>query len=83
MAETDSEVKYRRMIDVLSKADYFVISSNRFYDAQPRVLRRFSMSSEYFNRLFGGKLELHAAANLPARLGFPRHRVPARSAAHR
>ena len=31
MAETDSETKYRGMVDVLSKADYFVISSNRFY----------------------------------------------------
>ena len=56
MAETDSEIKYRRMVDVFSKADYFVISSNRFYDAQPRVLRRFSMSTEYFNRLFNHQL---------------------------
>ncbi len=56
MAETDSEVKYRRMVDVLSKSDYFVISSNRFYDAQPRVLRRFSMSTEYYNRLFNSQL---------------------------
>ncbi len=56
MAETDSSVKYRRMIDVLGKADYLVISSNRFYDAQPRVLRRFAMSSEYYDRLFADKL---------------------------
>lgn len=56
MAETDDEVKYRRLVDVLSKADYFVISSNRFYDAQSRVLRRFAMSHEFYNRLFDGEL---------------------------
>ncbi|GEM_PF-4495699 len=56
MAETDNEVKYRRMVDILTKADYLVLSSNRFYDAQPRVMRRFAMSSEYFNRLFDGAL---------------------------
>lgn len=56
MAETDSETKYRRMVDVLTEADYLVISSNRFYDAQPRVLRRFTMSTEYFDRLFDGGL---------------------------
>lgn len=56
MAETDSEVKYRRMVDILIKADYLAISSNRFYDAQIRVPRRFAMSNEYYNRLFGGEL---------------------------
>ena len=56
MAENDDEIKYRRMVDVLAQADYFVISSNRFYDAQPRVPRRFSMSIEYFDRLFSGSL---------------------------
>ncbi|MEP7291388.1 MAG: DUF2298 domain-containing protein [Chloroflexota bacterium] len=56
MAETDSEVKALRMVDVLTKADYFIISSNRFYDAQPRVLRRFAMSTEFYNRLFNDEL---------------------------
>lgn len=56
MAETDSDIKYRRMVDILQKADYLIISSNRFYDAQPRVLRRFAMSTEYYNRLFSGSL---------------------------
>jgi YYY domain-containing protein len=56
MAETDDEIKYRRMVDVLTQADFFVISSNRFYDAQPRVPRRFAMSIEYFDRLFSGSL---------------------------
>jgi YYY domain-containing protein len=56
MAETDSDVKYRRMVDILQKADYLILSSNRFYDAQPRVLRRFPMSTEYYNRLFDGNL---------------------------
>jgi YYY domain-containing protein len=56
MAETDSDIKYRRMIDILQKADYLIVSSNRFYDAQPRVLRRFAMSTEYYERLFDGAL---------------------------
>jgi YYY domain-containing protein len=56
MAETDSDLKYRRMVDILQKADYLILSSNRFYDAQPRVPRRFAMSTEYYRRLFAGEL---------------------------
>jgi YYY domain-containing protein len=56
MAETDTEVKYRRMSDNLTKADYLVMSSNRFYDALPRVQRRFSMSDNFYNQLFAGNL---------------------------
>jgi hypothetical protein len=57
MAETDTETKHRRMVDILQKADILTVSSNRFYDALPRVKRRFAMSSDYYDRLFGGKLE--------------------------
>jgi len=57
MAETDTEAKYRRMSDILVKADYLVMSSNRFYDALPRVQRRFSMSDNYYNQLFAGNLD--------------------------
>ncbi len=56
LAEDDSDVKYRRMSAILTLGDYFVVSSNRFYDAQPRVPRRFPMDIAYFNDLFNGKL---------------------------
>ncbi|GAB4529610.1 MAG: hypothetical protein OHK0046_49630 [Anaerolineae bacterium] len=56
MAETDSERKRLRMVDTLAKADYLTISSNRFYDAQVRVPRRFQMSIDYYERLFDEEL---------------------------
>ncbi len=56
MAETDTPVKRQRMIGVLQVADYLAISSNRFYDALPRVPRRFALSTEYYQRLFDGQL---------------------------
>lgn len=74
MAETDSDAKYRRMGDILAKADYLVMSSNRFYDALPRVQRRFAMSTNYYTQLFGGKLDyrlLREFASFPTFLGIP------------
>lgn len=56
MAENDTIAKQRGMIAGLQIADYLAISSNRFYDALPRVPRRFSMSTEYYKRLFAGEL---------------------------
>lgn len=56
MAEPDNEVKHLRMMDILTKADYLVITSNRFYDALPRNECRFPFSSQYYDRLFAGDL---------------------------
>lgn len=74
MAETDSEMKMRRMEDILGKADYLIISSNRFYDAQVRVPTRFATSIAYYNALFDGDLGYtleHTAARFPSLLGIP------------
>lgn len=65
MAETDGLLKNLLMLDVLFKADYLTISSNRFYDAlprypvngsPPRIPSRFVMSRQYYKDLFSGKL---------------------------
>ena len=74
MAETDSELKMRRMRDILSKADYLIISSNRFYDAQLRIPSRFATSSAYYEALFGEQLGYrlaYTAARYPRLLGIP------------
>lgn len=56
MAEPDNAVKHLRMVDILTKADYLAISSNRFYDALPRNLCRFPFSTAYYEQLFTGQL---------------------------
>jgi YYY domain-containing protein len=72
MAETDSEMKMRRMEDILGKADFLIISSNRFYDAQVRVPTRFATSMRYYDALFAGELGYtleHTAVRYPSLLG--------------
>ncbi len=74
MAETDSEMKMRRMRDILGKADFLVISSNRFYDAQARVPGRFATSTAYYETLFDGELGYlleFTAARFPSIFGIP------------
>lgn len=65
MAETDTYPKALAMQDILYKADYLTISSNRFYDTlprypvfepEPRIRNRFVMSTQYYQDLFDGKL---------------------------
>jgi len=56
MAEPDNHIKHLRLVDILQKADYLVISSNRFYDALPRQSERFPFSTHYYEQLFGGAL---------------------------
>lgn len=56
MAEPDAHTKHLRLIDILYKADYLTLSSNRFYDALPRNPMRFPLSTEFYKRLFDGRL---------------------------
>lgn len=56
MAEVDSNQKWMRAQDILKKADYLILSSNRFYDALPRVPARFGDSKTYYEFLFGQEL---------------------------
>jgi YYY domain-containing protein len=52
MAEPDTMNKWLRISDILMKADYLLISSNRFYDALTRVPERFPASLNYYDNLF-------------------------------
>ncbi len=50
--EPDNEIKRLRMLDVLAQADYIVISSNRAYDAMPRLPLSYPMTLAYYQALF-------------------------------
>lgn len=52
MAERDTRAKWLRVADILMKADYLLISSNRFYDAQIRLPSRFPDAASYYDALF-------------------------------
>ncbi|MDX2139349.1 MAG: DUF2298 domain-containing protein [Chloroflexota bacterium] len=56
MATADSAVRMQRLKFVLAMADYFVISSNRFYDSLPRMPVRYASSTAYYDALFGEQL---------------------------
>lgn len=56
MADWDSRTKYLHTLDILFKADYLTISSNRFYDALPRSPDRFETAEAYYDALFAGDL---------------------------
>ncbi|MGD2077462.1 MAG: DUF2298 domain-containing protein, partial [Chloroflexota bacterium] len=51
--EPDNEAKREAMTKALDEADYIVISSNRAYDAMPRLPLRYPMTTAYYQALFG------------------------------
>ena len=52
----DDESKRARMLDILDRADYILISSNRQYGSIPRLPTRYPLTSTYYNALFSGEL---------------------------
>lgn len=56
MAADDTPAKIKYMQDGLDKSDYLTISSNRFYDSEPRDPARFPMTTNYYRALFAGQL---------------------------
>ena len=52
----DSPEKLRHMLEVLGRADYLFISSNRQYDSMPRLPTRFPLVIRYYDALFAGQL---------------------------
>lgn len=52
----DSTVKLRRMVSVLTGADWLVISSQRFEAPITRLRDRFPMTSAYYDELLAGRL---------------------------
>jgi YYY domain-containing protein len=56
VVEHDSPIKWRYMLDTLLKADYLTISSNRMYDALPRIDRLYPSMRQFYADLFDKKL---------------------------
>ncbi|NDJ85333.1 MAG: hypothetical protein GYB66_05570, partial [Chloroflexi bacterium] len=65
----DSPSKLRYMQDVLLKADYLALSSNRMYDALPRNDEFYWITTAYYERLFAGELGYEQVARFSS---FPR-----------
>jgi YYY domain-containing protein len=51
--EPDNQAKRELMVQTLDEAEYIVISSNRVYDAAPRLPLRYPMTVAYYQALFG------------------------------
>ncbi len=64
--EPDNEQKREHMLDVLEQADYIAISSNRAYDAMPRLPLRYPMTLAYYQALFGCQSKQIIACAYPA-----------------
>jgi len=56
LQEPDNLAKVEMLVDRLSRADYIIISSNRFYGWLPRLRDRFPVSNRYYELLFSGEL---------------------------
>ena len=52
----DDQVKYDDIVRTLDIGDYLTIASNRFYDSEPRNLKRWPLSTLYYEQLFAGEL---------------------------
>jgi hypothetical protein len=68
--EPDTAVKRDNIVDVLARADYLVISSNRGYDAMPRLPLRYPMTLKYYQTLFGCNVQFIYECAYPAEVGF-------------
>jgi len=54
--DEDSKQKLEELLDLLTRSDYVSISSNRLYNALPRLNERFPLTSRYYELLFSGQL---------------------------
>lgn len=59
--DNDDVVKRDRMIDILNRGDYIVISSNRQTDSLVRLPTRYPMTIRYYEALFSGELGFELA----------------------
>ncbi|HLF02278.1 MAG TPA: DUF2298 domain-containing protein, partial [Anaerolineales bacterium] len=67
--ERDIAIKRDRIVDTLSRSDYLVISSNREYDAMPRLPLRYPLTLKYYQSLFGCEEQLIIHCAYPAEVG--------------
>ncbi len=52
----DNQEKYDNILRTLDIGDYLTIASNRFYDSEPRNLKRWPLTTLYYQKLFAGEL---------------------------
>lgn len=52
----DDQTKYDDIVRTLDIGDYLTIASNRFYDSENRNLRRWPLTTLYYEKLFAGEL---------------------------
>jgi len=52
----DNQVKYDDILRTLDIGDYLTIASNRFYDSETRNLKRWPLTTLYYEKLFAGEL---------------------------
>lgn len=67
MVYEDIAQKRERFQYILDRADYIVLSSNRFYASLPRNPRRFPMSIAYYQALFSGDLGFDLVGDFTSR----------------
>lgn len=64
--EPENQARREEMISVLDQADMIVISSNRSYDAMPRIPLRYPMTLDYYQALFDCPYQLIKECAYPA-----------------
>jgi len=62
--DEDTPEKLNKMVDLLAKTDYVVLSSNRLYGSIPRLPMRYPMTTRYYELLFAGKLGFKRVAEI-------------------
>jgi hypothetical protein len=70
--EADNEIKLAHNLDLLQRAEYVTILSNRIYGVVPRLPERFPISSQYHQLLFDGSLgyePVYISARIPHLFG--------------
>jgi len=80
MSWEDTPEKQQRMLHILDRADYLVISSNRFYDSLRRIPSRWPMSIDYYEALFSGELGFELVADFTSDPNLGPLRFPDQSA---
>ncbi|MDP6508750.1 MAG: DUF2298 domain-containing protein [Chloroflexota bacterium] len=71
--DDDTPQKRERVLDIVTRAEYIILSSNRLSDSIPRMPRRFPMTIRYYEALFSGELgfaEIAEFTSRPSLAGF-------------
>ncbi|MGI8423288.1 MAG: DUF2298 domain-containing protein [Chloroflexota bacterium] len=66
--DPDEPRKIETLVQMLTRADFINVTSNRLYGSIPRIPQRYPMATEYYRRLFAGDLGfkvVHVEASYP------------------